>query len=168
MLIQTANLNDLLTLPARRQKRALLPIVNINRLFVEIIIILAAEITRLLIDILFTIVGRLGLTRSWTLTILPRIYLLLSLHIILSGLLIRCGTALPSLCCTYTSSFLEATTSCAALRSHRVNIRRNHFLSLLRSSLRRQVSTISFSQKLLDLVNLSLSKSAKSAFNIIT
>ena len=49
MIIQTSDLDDLLALPARRQHRALFPVVNINRFLVEILIILSAEVATFLV-----------------------------------------------------------------------------------------------------------------------
>lgn len=91
MLVQAADLNDLFTLPARREHRAFLPVVNINRLFIEVFIILAAEIARFFVDI-FAFVS-LSLSRCGTLTVL---ILLLGLHIILLVLLRLSSTSLPT------------------------------------------------------------------------
>ena len=91
MFVKTTDLNDLFALPASRQHRALLPVVDIDRLLVEIFVVLAAEVARLLIDLFRTVVsGGLGMARSRTLTILVRIHLLLG-HIILRVLVHSCS-----------------------------------------------------------------------------
>lgn len=49
MVVQCANFDDLLALPARRQHRTLLPIVNIDRLTIKVLVIASAKVAHLFI-----------------------------------------------------------------------------------------------------------------------
>ena len=52
VLIERLDLNDLLTLPAGRQHRTLLPVVYVNGFFVEVLVVLAAEVAHFFIHFL--------------------------------------------------------------------------------------------------------------------
>ena len=50
VVIQTLDLDDLFTLPTCRQHWALFPIVDINRFFVEVLIILSTEVAAFFVN----------------------------------------------------------------------------------------------------------------------
>ena len=158
MFVKTTDLNNLLALPASRQHWALLPVVDIDRLLVEVLIILTAEVASLFVDLFGTILSRrLCLSRRWTLPVMIRIHLLLgTLHIILR-ILIHGGSSLSTRCTTCCTGFFVTSTSCAAFSSHGIYISLDNFLALLGSCLRRESLSACFGQQLLYLVNLGLS-----------
>ena len=57
VLIERLDLDNLLTLPAGRQHRTLLPVVYVNGFFVEVLVVLAAEVAHFFIHFLFLPVG---------------------------------------------------------------------------------------------------------------
>lgn len=78
MVVQGRDLDDLLALPASRQHRARLPVVDIDGLFIKVFVVLPAEVASLLVELL-AVVCTLCLSRSRSLPIHVHIGLLLVL-----------------------------------------------------------------------------------------
>ena len=146
VVVQRGNLDHLLTLPARRQHRALFPVVNIDGLLVEVLIEVAAEVACPIIH-LFLAVAILGI-----LVVLVNLLhlLLLSGHLLLlaSYLLLLSTTlcfGLDGFCCaTFGSSWIDVSLD-------------NRFLALLGRRLILVVAPFGFSEQRLNLIDLGLS-----------
>ena len=127
MIVQGRNLDDLLTLPASCEHGTFLPIVDINGLFVEVLIVLTAEVADFFIDFLaVTIICLIvPLIRRLSLRIMLNIgfELLVYRKLLLSGSrLILFGT----------STFVSCTAiSWSAFGTPRVDICLDNFLSCL-------------------------------------
>lgn len=155
----------MLALPTGCQQGALLPIMDVNRLFVEILVVVSAEIARFLVQLL--LIGKLLSARR---VIAYLIILLssstvcwLSLHLRLR--LLRSIIALiQGSFSTTSNAFVAAWTS---FSTPRVDVGRNNFLSLRSRNHLRNVPT-SLSKKSLNLIDLSLTKTLECASDLIT
>ena len=127
MIVQGRNLDDLLTLPASCEHRALLPIVDINGLFVEVLVVLTAEVADFFIDFLTVTIICLIVTFIRRLSL--RILLKIGFHLLVDWILLLSGR---SLILFDTASFISCTSiSCSTSGSPRVDICLNNFLSCL-------------------------------------
>ena len=156
MVVQGLDLNDLLTLPAGREHGALLPVVDVDRLLVEHLIVASAKVARFFIN-----------GRALILKILLVLHRRLLVEVLgLLGLLLGCRLIASS-----AALWLCRARRGASFSSTWVDIGRDdRFSLLLLGLLWHNKSAISsrFCQHLLDLVDLSLTKAAELCPDFVT
>ena len=161
MFIQRGDFDNLLTLPACRQHRALFPIVNIYALFIEGFVVLSTEVANLL-DI-FTL-----LVLCLFLSFVGRLLLVILLLITAIGVFILLEFRLRILidCCF---SFSWGSLGGASSGSSRVDVGGDYFLPLGRTSLELIIyrSSACLSQHTFDLVDLGLTESTKFTSDVV-
>jgi len=164
VFIEGTNLNDLLAFPACRQHRARLPIVDIDWLFIKILVVCSTEVAAFLVNFV-TVIWLCSVARRWTLTVLRVwIHLLLGTHFVRWVASIARSTCLVTSTSRWTTFLVEIFDG--TFRSLWIDICRYNFLTMLRCRLRR-VATVCFCQQSLYLLDLSLAKSTECASYII-
>lgn len=161
MVVHPSNLYHLFALPARGQHWALFPVMNVDGIFIEILIVLSAEITRVLVQILRPILLRC-LTRVRNIC---RPIVVVRTHCLRIVLLLRC-CLLSSRSLTFGLGAFNWTASGPTW----VDISLDHFLSLLllNRSLPWLVATICFSQLGLNLIDLGLAQTSEVTAYFVT
>ena len=148
MVVQSLDLNYLLTLPAGREHGAFLPVVDVDRLLVEHLIVASAKVTGFVINF-----------RALILKILLALHRRLLVKVLGLGLLLSCR-----LISTSAALWLSRARRGASFSSAWVDIGRYDRFSLLLLGLlghNKPAICSRFCQHLLDLVDLCLTKAAE-------